>query len=240
MTWNFSKSQVYGIYGELGGGKTLTAVDMMVSALDQGHKVISNILLRNLSSKQQANYTFVEDLFTFDPWQFPQGAPRGSSSPARALVVLDEISESFDQYSGQASKNFLSWLRHSSKRGQSVIMISQRPEFMAKPLRLLVSIWIVCIDLAHWRIPLLKIHLPFMSGYVGRNLYDRNGNLISTGFNLANKKLVGYYYDTAQSIALAGRDSNFVEVPPYLHPRYKALFVVVAVWLFLALFIFGW
>lgn len=238
MNWDFTRSTVIGIYGELGGGKTLTAVEMMVSALRQGHRVCSNVRLKNLQPHLLPLYDYQEDIMSADPWAFPCGSPRGSSGRKRAIICIDEISENFDQYSGQASKNFLSWLRHSSKRGQTVIMISQRPEFMAKPLRLLVALWVVALDFQSWRMPFLKIHVPFMGGFVGRNLYDRQGNLISTGFNIASKREIGYYYDTSQSIALLGKDEDSPEEET-IYPFSPWFFKIVAAWLVASLFYFG-
>ena len=90
MTWDFTTCMVYGIYGSLGGGKSLTAVEMMIQALNQGHKVISNIELCNLGEKSARNYTYMPDLMDADFKSLPMGAPRGSSFPDRVLIVIDE------------------------------------------------------------------------------------------------------------------------------------------------------
>lgn len=205
-------ANVYGIYGHLGGGKTLTAVDIAVNVfLRRGWRVVSNIALRNLPVDQQRQYQFIDDFSAIDFWSLPCGAPRGSSSPVRSAIIIDECAEFFDQYTINTPfiKSFLSWLRHSSKRGQFVFLIVQRPEFISKSLRLLIHKWIVCDDMYQLRLPILRIHIPFCEDLVIRRCFDRNGNRISSGLSPCSKSLVGRYYDTSQSIALSGRDNNF-------------------------------
>lgn len=208
-------ANVYGIYGHLGGGKTLTAVELSVGFLRMGWKVTSNIEMFNLG-RSAALYTFIKDFATVDCWKLPCGAPRGSDDPMRSVIVVDECAEFFDQYSSTSPqvKTFLSWLRHSSKRGQFVFLIVQQPEFIAKSLRLLINKWIVCLDLDQARLPVLKIHPPFCGSFVARRVFDKYGNCISRGLSLAHKKDVGYYYNTAQSIALAGRGDDLTTRPP--------------------------
>lgn len=134
-------ANVYGIYGHLGGGKTLTAAELSVEFLRLGWSVSSNIRLYNISDLK-GKYTFIDDFSTVDPWDLPCGASRGSRDSFRSVIVIDEVAEFFDQYSSSSPllKRFLSWLRHSSKRGQFVFLIVQQPEFVAKSLRLLVKI----------------------------------------------------------------------------------------------------
>lgn len=213
MLWDYidkRSANVYGIYGHLGGGKTLTAVELSILSLHQGWHVTSNIKLK-LTPKQAQHYTYIENFETQDFWQLPCGAPRGSSDPYRSVIVIDECAEFFDQFSSTSNtvKQFCSWLRHSSKRGQIVLLIVQQPEFIAKSLRLLIHKWIVCVDLAQFRVPFLRIGLPFSADYVWRRVFDRYGNLISRGLNLASKAAIGTLYDTAQSIAIAGRSNNY-------------------------------
>ena len=199
-------ANVYGIYGHLGGGKTLTAVELMVDFLRLGWAVTTNIQLFHLGRLSE-RYRYIDDFANVDFWTLPVGAPRGSESKYRSVIVVDECAEFFDQYSSTSPqvKSFLSWLRHSSKRGQFVFLIVQQPEFIAKSLRLLINKWIVCLDLEQARLPILKIHAPFCRPFVARRVFDKWGNCISTGLSLANKVDVGWYYSTSQSIALAGR-----------------------------------
>lgn len=205
-------ANVYGIYGHLGGGKSLTAVELSVFFLRLGWSVTSNIQLRNIEGVK-GKYTFIENFDDVDFWSLPCGAPRGSSDTFRSVIVVDECAEFFDQFSSTSPqvKKFLSWLRHSSKRGQFVFLIVQQPEFIAKSLRLLINKWIVCVDMEQFRLPLLRIKVPFTSEFVWRRVFDRYGNLISRGMNFGDKHLVGRYYNTAQSIALEGRSSDYKE-----------------------------
>ena len=204
-------ANVYGIYGHLGGGKSLTAVELSLWALRLGWSVTSNIELRNIPNDCKGSYKFIEDFEGVDFWTLPCGAPRGSSSSFRSCVVIDECAEFFDQYSANSPvlKTFLSWLRHSSKRGQFVFLIVQKPEFIAKSLRLLINKWIICDDMDQFRLPVLKVKIPFTSHFVARRVFDRMGNLLSRGFNFADKRDIGRFYNTAQSIALNGRDNDF-------------------------------
>ena len=206
-------ANVYGIYGHLGGGKTLTAVELMLFFLTKGFTVVSNVKLLNLEPKHKGKYQFIEDFQGVDFWQLPCGAPRGSDSDFKSVIVIDEVAEYFDQYSSSSPvlKSFLSWLRHSSKRGQFVILIVQQREFVAKSLRLLVNKWICCDDLEQFRLPMIRMKIPFMSPYVRRIMFDKMGNLISRGMNIVDKREIGWYYNTAQSIALEGRSNDFTE-----------------------------
>lgn len=205
-------ANVYGIYGHLGGGKSLTAVELSLFFLNKGFSVTSNILIRSRSPR----YRFLEDFQDVDFWSLPCGAPRGSADPFRSVIVIDECAEFFDQYSSSSPylKSFLSWLRHSSKRGQFVFLIVQKPDFIARSLRLLVNKWIVCDDMEQFRLPYFKVRIPFTRHLVARRLFDRYGNLLSRGFNFANKSYVGRFYDTSQSIAVAGRQNDFISSPP--------------------------
>lgn len=207
-----STANVYGIYGHLGGGKSLTAVELSVEFLRLGWSVTSNIQLYNIQDLK-GKFSYIEDFATVDPWTLPCGASRGSSDPFRSVIVIDEVAEFFDQYSSSSPllKQFLSWLRHSSKRGQFVFLIVQQPEFIAKSLRLLVNKWIVCQDMQQSRLPFIKIRPPFLGDFVLRRVFDKYGNLISTGFNLAEKHTIGRYYNTAQSIALQGRGNDHTD-----------------------------
>lgn len=205
-------ANVYGIYGHLGGGKTLTAVDLSLEFFKLGWTVTTNIEIK-VPSKSKSLYTYIDDFETVDFWDLPTGAPRGSPSKFRTAIIIDEAAEFFDQYTSQNvnAKRFLSWLRHSSKRGQFVFLIIQHPDFLNSNLRKLIHKWIVCDDMEQLKLPVLKIRIPFTRNFVARRLFDKYGNLLSRGFNFANKKEIGKFYNTAQSIALEGRAANFVD-----------------------------
>lgn len=232
-------ANVYGIYGNLGGGKTLTSVEIAINVfLRAGHKVVSNVELFNLSPSQSKLYTFVEDFSVCDWWALPCGAPRGSSGRERVAIIIDECAEFFDQWSGNNPlvKNALSWLRHSSKRGQFVFCIVQKPEFVNKSLRLLINKWIVCDDLEQLRLPVLHCRLPFCSNFVNRRIFDRWGNLISPYFNLGSKSEIGRFYNTAQSIATKGRSADYAK-SQQIESRVSLFPVlVVFVWVYALLF----
>lgn len=220
-------AQIWGITGNLGGGKTLSAVEMAVRAMASGYYVVTNIDLhmdavcRDVGSRARALYRRV-DLSAPDcrPDEWPSGDPRGTVGGRRVLVIIDEVAEWFDQYSATSPqvRSFLSWLRHSSKRSQDVVLVVQRKEFLAKALRILVARWIWVEDLAVWRIPRLKMRVPFCGGLVMRYVSDRLGNAIQP-LEFSRKSRWGQYYSTAQ--LLAGSMAMPYELPPVTDgPRY--------------------
>ena len=228
-------ANVYGIYGHLGGGKSLTAVELTLYFLRLGFTVVSNIEVYHTVG-YKGRFEFVEDFFTVDFWKLPCGAPRGSPDSFRSVIIIDECAEFFDQYSSGSPfvKQFLSWLRHSSKRGQFVFLIVQRPEFINKSLRLLINKWVVCIDMEQFRLPFFRCRIPFTRRYVWRRIFDKYGNLISRGWNFADKYEIGWYYNTAQSIALKGRENDYKteNSKPPLHVPLPFILAVLA-WLLL-------
>lgn len=209
--------QVWGITGNLGGGKTLTAVETIVRALVSDYYVVTNIdvhidvVARDYGSRVRSLYCRI-DLEGSDPDDWPVGDPRARGSH-RVLVVLDEVAEWFDQYSGSSPqvRRFLSWLRHSSKRGQDVFLVVQRREYLAKSLRILVSRWVWVDDLAVWRMPKLRLRLPFCGGLVMRVVCDLRGNVIQS-LEFARKSRWGVYYNTGQ--LLSGSLRMPYEIPP--------------------------
>ena len=202
MNIDYSVASVYGIYGSLGGGKSLTAVDIMLDFLTIGHEVYSNIQLVNLSPQKKKLFHYF-DPETTPVAALPYGDPRGSGGKKRVCVVIDECAEFLDQFTSTSTftKDFCSWLRHTSKNGQFVFLIVQQPEFLVKSVRLVVNKWILCTDLAQFVLPVIRFRIPFTKGLVWRRVFDRHFNLISRGFDVASKRVFGQFYDTSQLIA---------------------------------------
>lgn len=218
-------SLVWGIVGNLGGGKTLSAVAVAVNAISDGYFVASNITL-DLSHLRKRCGSWVDSLYLhidldspdFDPFAIPQGSPRGSGGRLRVLVILDEVAEWFDQYSSAKDpriKRMWSWLRHSSKRSQDVFIICQRQEYINKVVRILIARWIWVDDLAVWRAPFLKLKIPFCGGLVMQNVFDRNGNKIGQ-VSFLHKSTWGRYYNTAECLNKdgVGLSSVYSAAPP--------------------------
>lgn len=196
---------VYGIYGSLGGGKSLTAVDIALHFIKSFNFVCSNIQLLNLSPIQSSYYQRLDDISKVNWFDLPLGSPRGSSGRKRVAIILDEMPELLDQYSSGKEfwiKQFLSWLRHTSKNGQYVFIITQDPSFILKPVRLLCAYWVRCDDMANLRIPIINLKIPFFRDYVIRRIYDRDGNCITKGLNIARKSEIGRFYRTSQGLSL--------------------------------------
>lgn len=245
-------AQVWGICGNLGGGKTLTAVSMAYEAIRSGFFVVSNvtlnldvlrseipwcdklyqhIIVRNDEYDDQGNLVKSED---FNPFTIPSGSPRGTQGGKRVLVILDECAEWFDQYSSLKSKSIsrvMSWLRHSSKRSQDVVFIVQRREYLNKSFRILVSRWVSVDDLAIWRIPYLKMKLPFMGGFCMANIFDKSLSRIRPTVFISKSRF-GRYYSTSECLSTFGGASVEYEVP-YRDFGFPFLYFVawVASWL---------
>jgi hypothetical protein len=211
---------VWGIVGNLGGGKTLSAVRFAVEGMIDGYFVVSNITLNmdricnEFGQHLRGLYLHV-DLAKDDPFAFPCGDPRGSGGKRRVLVILDECAEYYDQYSN-AKKDvtrFMSWLRHSSKRSQDVFFVVQRQEYMARSVRSLVARWVWVDDLAVYRWPLLRIKTPFCAGLVMRNVFDRQGDKVDR-VSFIKKRYWGRFYDTAECISVAGSANSYVYARP--------------------------
>lgn len=226
-------AQVWGICGNLGGGKTLTAVSMAYEAIKSGYYVVSNVTLnlgelckvipwadklythivvRNEQYDEEGNVIKCED---FNPFTIPSGSPRGTGGGKRVLVILDECAEWFDQYSNLKSRSIsrvMSWLRHSSKRSQDVVFVVQRREFLNKSFRILVSRWVSVDDLAVWRVPVLRMRIPFMDGFCMANVFDKTLSRIRPTV-FVKKSRFGKFYSTSECLSTFGGASVEYEVP---------------------------
>lgn len=206
-------SQVWAITGNLGGGKTLSAVALAVDSMSRGYYVVSNITLnldkiRLLYGDKVAKLYHHIDLDdpSFDPFKLPCGSPRGSGGNKRVLVIIDECAEWVDQYSSAQNPkiaSFWSWLRHSSKRSQDVLLVVQRMDYLNKVIRLLISRWVIVDDLAVWRIPYLKMRLPFCRSFVMQRVFDRTGHPLYSP-TYCSKETWGLFYNTAECLNSQG------------------------------------
>lgn len=228
-------AQLWGITGNLGGGKTLTAVQFAVEAMRMGFFVCSNITL-NVDRIAAYYGDYTKSLYKhislddpqFDPFALPVGSPRGSGGKKRVLVILDECAEWIDQYSSAKNPSiarFWSWLRHSSKRSQDVFIIVQRPDYLNKVVRILVSRWIWVNDLAVYKLPVVKIRIPFCSSFVMRNIFDGSSRNRIGGVSLASKSHWGLFYNTAECLNSAGASMLDEYVVP-VRPRSSCRFIL--------------
>lgn len=238
-------AQLWGITGNLGGGKSLTAVWFAVRAIQSGYFVCSNITLKE-SALVRLVGEYAKNLYQhislddpdFDPFKLPCGSPRGHGGDKRVLVILDECAEWIDQYSSAKNPRIFrlwSWLRHSSKRSQDVFIIVQRPDYLNKVVRILISRWIIVADLATYRLPVLRCRFPFMSGYVMRNVYDRSGTRIG-GVSFIRKSTWGVFYDTAECLNAQGSQYTAEYTRPRIRRRMPLFFAFLYVFSYLMLF----
>lgn len=237
-------AQLWGITGNLGGGKSLTAVHFAVNAMRSGFFVVSNItldmdkLVLDFGDYMKQLYQHVSlDDPGFDPFKLPCGSPRGSGGGKRVLVILDECAEWIDQYSSAKDpriQRLWSWLRHSSKRSQDVFIIVQRPDYLNKVVRILISRWIWVNDLAVWRLPVLKMRVPFCGGLVMRNIYDKLGNRIGA-VSCISKSRWGRYYNTAECLNSDGSQYTAEYAPPARPDRRPVFYALLYLASFYAL-----
>lgn len=240
-------AQIWCVYGNLGGGKTLTSVAVAVNAMQQGYFICTNIrlnvdLVRSVCPFVDRFYMCIDvrkeeydvegrliSSSDFNPFTIPSGSPRGSGGNKRVLVILDECAEWFDQYTRGTDaviRRVMSWLRHSSKRGQDVLFIVQRLEYLQKSFRILCSRFIRVEDLRTFRIPKIRIPLPFMGNFVFAQVLDKAGNVISPP-SLISKTYYGRFYDTAQDLSSHGNSYEY-ELPT---TDFKPPFLLLLFWL---------
>lgn len=238
-------SLVWGVVGNLGGGKTLSGVDLAVRSLRLGYAVVSNVTLDidficryyRIPWARKLYFPVSLDDPQVDPFKWPCGSPRGSGGDKRVIVLLDEVAEWLDQYSNAKDpriKRLWSWLRHSSKRSQDVVVICQRQEYINKVVRTLIARWVWVDDLSVYRIPRIKLRIPFMGGFVMQNVFDRLGNRIGT-VSFLKKSLVGRFYNTAECLNSDGSTYNSVYSVPSVKYRLSKpfLFLVFITWFYL-------
>lgn len=224
-------AQIWAITGNLGGGKSLSAVALAVTSMSRGYFVCSNITLNldavaSFYGKRVASLYLHIDLDSpdFDPFKLPCGSPRGSCGGKRVLIVLDECAEWVDQYSNAKDARIArlwSWLRHSSKRSQDVLLVVQRMEYLNKVLRLLISRWVVVDDMAIWRIPIVKLRVPFAGDFVMQRVFDRSGRAIYSP-QYIRKSVFGGFYNTAECLNKDGASYNVEYSDSVILPRFPA------------------
>lgn len=235
---------MWGVVGNLGGGKSLSAVALGVQSMLQGYFVVSNITFDLDAIVNHYHQDWLRQMYlhislddtAFDPFLLPTGSPRGTKGGKRVIVILDEVAEWFDQYSSAKDPRIArlwSWLRHSSKRSQDVVIICQRREYINKVVRNLIARWIWVDDLAVWRIPKIRLRLFGMSGYVMQNVFDRLGNRIGA-VTFLRKSLWGRFYNTAECLNVSGAATNF----EFFLPPEKIGVSRGSLWLFLGSFFY--
>lgn len=238
--------QIWGITGNLGGGKTLTAVYLSVNAMRDGFFVCSNVtfdmdaVCRSYGEHLRGLYQHISlDDPDFDPFALPCGSPRGSHGGKRVLIVFDECAEWFDQYASGKDvrvKQLMSWIRHSSKRSQDVFLIVQRMDYLQKSLRILISKWVIVDDMSFWRMPVLRCRMPFMRGFVMQRHFSRDKKLLARP-SFISKTMWGRFYNTAECLNKEG-SSSFCEysIPPY-HPPFPVFFFILYLLSLIALYL---
>lgn len=173
-----------GIIGYMSGGKSYTAVELMLHYMHDCHRVASNIrlnckavssyldmpcvlwkqyfyLLSEIDSRVPYNWLDIAD---YSSW--PMGTLRGSTDyeKNKVYIFLDEVSSLFDSMVSSADGGIqavATWARHSEKRGQMLYLIMQFPSELHKRLRVHITSYLECTNTNSVKIPLLGLGVPF-------------------------------------------------------------------------------
>lgn len=173
-----------GIVGNMSGGKSYSAVYDMLQRIRTGHVVVTNIILNfdavsdylgvDAAIWGRQYFRLVDDdeadsanhlLSNSDYESWPCGAPRGSPDYDRRMVYiyLDEVSSIFDAMTSGSSaliQRVAAWARHTEKRGQMLYLIMQFENELHKRLRVHITEYIFCRNMANLRVPILRCRLP--------------------------------------------------------------------------------
>lgn len=192
-----------GITGNMSGGKTYTAVEILLSKLCSSHIVATNIKLNcnGVTSylhcpcviwKQFYYLLENDDEFTgnyhcialHDYNNYPCGSSRGSDDyeKRKVFIFLDEISSVFDSMISSADggiQSVAAWVRHSEKRGQMIYLIMQFASELHKRLRNHITEYIHCTNSNNILIPFTGLHLPsFLRNKIIRTHYMADGETL--------------------------------------------------------------
>lgn len=188
-----------GICGYMSGGKTYTAVEMMMDDLMNGHIVCTNIFLkcRGVSSylgcsclEWKRNLYYLTDdpeecsqwhhVFFYDYSSYPCGSVRGN--PHKVCIYIDEASSFFDSIEVSSSskiKEFAAWVRHTEKRGQFIFPIVQFPSDLQKRFRQHCTEYIYCANSEKIRLPIVNLNLPkFFHNFILRATMSSDGEKV--------------------------------------------------------------
>lgn len=239
---------VSAITGHLGGGKTLSSVAVAVDAFRSGHFVATNVWLDLRKIEKYLGYEekTLDSLYllfsvdsSFDFSTLPSGSPRGSDFTKKVVVIIDEVAEFYNQYvSGRDSflTSFLSWLRHTSKRGQYVYLVVQRIDFLNKSIRLLCLRIFSATDLAQYRLPFLRIKLPFLGSFCLLTVHDSRFRRLGTA-GLFRKSVYGRFYRTAQILSSSKTFRQFDR--PVIYTRFPFILLLFVIYTFFIFFTFS-
>lgn len=253
-----------GIVGYMSGGKTLTAVEIMMNKIAEGHIVCSNIILNCKGVTGYLNipcvywkqlYIQLTDNIGYnrikeeDYYLYPIGTPRGSKDYNDRLVYifLDEVSSVFDSITNSASseiKRIAVWARHTEKRGQIVYLIMQFTSELHKRLRNHLTEIISCQNSSTMRLPIIHTKLPFfLRGYIVRTLYSGDGETVITNAKWSSIDTRLYTcYNTGQIVYgnLTGKSYKFIKYKKKeFNPWLKRLLLILVLG-DIIFFLFSW
>lgn len=220
-----------GIIGYMSGGKTYSAVQLMLGFLSHDHIICTNVLL---NCKAVTNYLdipcvlwkqryyiisettgYYHYLKVSDYEKYPCGSPRGSSDYFKnaVYIFIDEVSSIFDSMASSSSEGIqqvATWARHTEKRGQFLYLIMQFPSELHKRLRNHITTYIECTNTASVKIPFLGCGLPsFFHGWIIRRqlMPDLETVLGSAQWSRLDKRIYSCY-NTGQIVVGAPLQSS--------------------------------
>lgn len=227
-----------GITGNMSGGKSYTAVEILLSYLAKSHRVASNIKLncqgvtKYLCSpcvlwkqfvyliENDEDYTGGYHCISLRNYNsYPCGSPRGTAdyNKNKVYIFLDEISSVFDSMISSADggvQAVATWARHSEKRGQMIYLIMQFQSELHKRLRVHITEYIHCTNSSNILIPFTGLHLPpFLQKKIIRTHYMADGETVvgsNKWFNLDSR--VYDCYNTGQ-IVVGHKTDDIMPMP---------------------------
>lgn len=252
-----------GITGYMSGGKTYYAVEHMLGAMYQRHRVVTNIQLCCQAVTTYLEipciwwkqlYYYLEErpngyhhlaINAYDEW--PHGSLRGSSDYERNLVYvyLDEVSSLFDSMvhaSDSSVQKVATWARHTEKKGIKIFLIMQFASELHKRLRVHITEYVACTNSSTVNIPLIGCKLPwFLRGLTIRSRYLSDGETqIGQAKWYTIRPIIYNCYRTAQIVVGSGDLAPFV--PPIIdttsrEERHATRLVVFVAFLYLFSFV---
>lgn len=210
---------IYGVIGDLGGGKSYYTVRLMAHHIKAGGAVATNIELQhdNLARYTNKPVPVLEKLVRKidpdvdgDPWQWPVGDPRGTPGGRRVMIVIDEVGEWFSSFEKRENlQNFFSWLRQSDKRGQDVYLIVQYASLLAKGGREVCHHWLAVRNMSKAKIPGIgwKLPPPVCFEFHAR-LFDRTGKIHLKTYKHIRETAIFKLYQTSAMFGVSALQSS--------------------------------
>ena len=229
---------VYFVTGNLGGGKSLMAVNRIKEYLQKGFKVATNldINLHHMFKRDKKNVTLyrLPDKPNLTDFEIIGKGNVSYDETKNGLIVLDECGTWFNSrsWADKERQKIINWFLHARKLGWDIIFIVQNIAIVDKQARLALGEHVVyCKRTDRMNIPILgsivklfwgeKMPLPRVHlGVVKYGLLP-SSLTVDTWVNAGSSLFLAY--DTKQVFSDYYENGVFSVLPPWLtHGRYAA------------------